>query len=148
MPLTENQRLEAELKLNAYKAAITACSAGKDYSMQSMGIGSCTGPTAAEIKTEADRLWGWMSEQPKPKEETKLEATQRDGYGMQVIDENFIRIMVDRFLGWSLPQTFGPDCFIAFDRVRAKANSSWPIGTNLLDATQARAMVMHMLGVK
>jgi hypothetical protein len=53
--------------------------------------------------------------------------------------------MVNRFLGWRLPETFGPDCFIFFDRVRAKMDQSWPIGTNLLTATEARAMLEHVL---
>lgn len=54
--------------------------------------------------------------------------------------------MVNRFLGWRLPAGFSPDCFVSFDRKRAEENSSWPIGTNLLDAEQAKAMLQHVLG--
>lgn len=51
--------------------------------------------------------------------------------------------MVSRFLGWKLPQHFYPDCYITFDREKA-SNGSWPIGTNLLTAEQARKMLEHV----
>jgi hypothetical protein len=53
--------------------------------------------------------------------------------------------MVSRFLGWRLPDSFSPDCFISFNRERARETGSWPIGTNLLDAQQARAMLEFVL---
>lgn len=60
--------------------------------------------------------------------------------------KTMIDTMVDRFLGWRLPEDFGPDGYITFDREKAKQNSNfWPVGTNLLTATQARAMIEHML---
>lgn len=49
--------------------------------------------------------------------------------------------MVSRFLAWPLPETFNPDGGICFTRMAGHE----PSGTNLLDATQARAMVSHML---
>ena len=51
--------------------------------------------------------------------------------------------MVNRFLCWKLPQDFGPDCYIAFDREKA-SQGSWPTGTNLLHAGQAREMLEHV----
>jgi hypothetical protein len=54
--------------------------------------------------------------------------------------------MVARFLAWKLPQDFSPDCHIRFDRDAADAGS-WPVGTNLLNAIQARAMLKHVLDV-
>ncbi|CAN7306597.1 Gp49 family protein [Cupriavidus necator] len=54
--------------------------------------------------------------------------------------------MVDRFLGWKLPQDFYPDCFVGFDRDAAQANQSWPSGTNLLHAGQAKEMFEHAIG--
>lgn len=57
----------------------------------------------------------------------------------------YISKLVDRFLGWKLPQSFSPDCYVTFDRERAKAGESWPIGTNLLTADEARAMLEHIL---
>lgn len=53
--------------------------------------------------------------------------------------------MVSRFLAWPMPYQFTPDCFVAFDREKAEACKSWPTGTNLLDAIQARAMLEHVL---
>lgn len=61
---------------------------------------------------------------------------------MKVTDE-----MVDRFLRWKLPENFHPDSYITFDAERAKAMQSWPHGTCLLDAYQARAMLEHVLAV-
>jgi hypothetical protein len=40
--------------------------------------------------------------------------------------------MVDRFLAWELPRDFAPNL------------PSWPIGTNLLTADQAKQMLNHI----
>jgi len=53
--------------------------------------------------------------------------------------------MIDRFLSWKLPDDFGPDCYISFDRDRARKNNGWPVGTNLLTAEQATAMLKYVL---
>jgi hypothetical protein len=56
--------------------------------------------------------------------------------------------MVNRFLWWKLPQDFAPDCHISFklpDPV-LNHNPTWPVGTNLFTADQARAMLEHVLG--
>ena len=54
--------------------------------------------------------------------------------------------MVDRFLGWRLPEDFSPDCHISFDRESLKQwPGVWPIGTNLLTAAQAEQMIRHIL---
>lgn len=50
-----------------------------------------------------------------------------------------IKHMVDRFLTWEFPATMNPDGGISL-----KAGSK-PVGTNLLSATEATAMVRHML---
>lgn len=64
--------------------------------------------------------------------------------------------MVTRFLGWKLPEDFHPDAGISF---QPYFNVEWnakhgkppqrhePIGTNLLNADQARAMLEHVLAV-
>jgi hypothetical protein len=52
--------------------------------------------------------------------------------------------MVDRFLQWRLPDTFAPDCGITFTKLNHP--NSWPVGTNLLTAHEARAMLEHVLG--
>ncbi len=57
--------------------------------------------------------------------------------------------MVNRFLGWRLPENFNPDAGISF-KAEFNENTPWPMrheptGTNLFDATQADAMVHHMV---
>jgi len=63
--------------------------------------------------------------------------------------EDQIKHMVDRFLSWKLPSNFSPDNGISFEKI-AGANGPHPftrepVGTNLLDASQADAMVRHMI---
>jgi len=56
--------------------------------------------------------------------------------------------MVQRFLGWKLPETFAPDCYISFDREGMKRmgnGTHWPVGTNLLNDPEARAMLEYVL---
>ena len=67
---------------------------------------------------------------------------------MKVTDE-----MVTRFLGWKLPENFSPDGGISFARTvntyidgqfvkdAPRPKQDWPVGTNLLDAEQARQML-------
>lgn len=63
--------------------------------------------------------------------------------------EDQIKHMVSRFLGWKLPENFRPDGGISFEprynNGTAEGGKREPVGTNLLDATQADAMVRHML---
>jgi hypothetical protein len=60
-----------------------------------------------------------------------------------------INHMVDRFLSWKLPELFRPDGGISFEPIGNKGTEHEykrePTGTNLLDATQARKMVLHMI---
>lgn len=54
--------------------------------------------------------------------------------------------MVNRFLGWKLPQNFYPDCYVSFDREKASQSPhGWPTGTNLLTAEQARKMFEYVM---
>lgn len=53
-----------------------------------------------------------------------------------------IKHMVNRFLGWRLPENFSPDGGISF---KVSWNAFPPIGTNLLDAAQAEVMVRYMV---
>lgn len=71
--------------------------------------------------------------------------------------------MVNRFLSWKLPDDFSPDSGISFEKtyngykdgafvkgIQRTPNdpaSSWPIGTNLFTAEQAKAMLEHVLAV-
>ena len=63
--------------------------------------------------------------------------------------EDQIKHMTDRFLSWKLPETFSPDGGISFKKTynehTAYPMKHEPTGTNLLDATQAEAMVRHMI---
>lgn len=60
-----------------------------------------------------------------------------------------IKYMVDRFLAWKLPNNFNPDGGVSFKKTfnehTAHPMQHEPVGTNLLDATQADAMVRHMI---
>lgn len=60
-----------------------------------------------------------------------------------------IKHMVDRFLCWRLPENFCPDDGISFkaefNERTAHPMRHEPTGTNLFNATQAEAMVRHML---
>ena len=66
-----------------------------------------------------------------------------------MLTEQQIKHLVDRFLGWRLPDNFSPDAGIKFDPIFNKGtpyeSRHEPSGTNLLDATQADAMVRYML---
>lgn len=55
--------------------------------------------------------------------------------------EDQIFQMVNRFLSWNLPSDFNPDGGITF----AGHWAHGPTGTNLFTATQAEAMIRHML---
>lgn len=63
--------------------------------------------------------------------------------------EEQIKYMVDRFLGWKLPENFSPDGGVSFKRTcnehTAHPSKNEPSGTNLFDSTQAHAMVRYML---
>jgi hypothetical protein len=52
--------------------------------------------------------------------------------------------MVNRFLGWKLPDDFYPDAGISFKAPQSPFG--WPTGTNLFHAGQAKAMFEHALG--
>jgi hypothetical protein len=66
-----------------------------------------------------------------------------------MLSKSQIKHMVDRFLGWKLPENFAPDAGIsfkpAFNEHTAHPSKHEPSGTNLFDATQADAMVRYMV---
>jgi hypothetical protein len=69
------------------------------------------------------------------------------GYIMKAVD---IDAAVNRFLGWKLPDNFNPDGGISFAREvngAPRQSSWWPTGTNLLDASQAKEMLLYVLGI-
>lgn len=59
-----------------------------------------------------------------------------------------IKHMVNRFLQWRLPADFYPDAGISFNREvngAPRPKEWWPVGTNLLNATQAEAMIRYVI---
>lgn len=65
------------------------------------------------------------------------------------MNDEQIKHMVNRFLGWKLPADFSPDCGISFEPIfnkdTAHPSRNEPIGTNLFDAMQAEVMVRYMV---
>lgn len=63
--------------------------------------------------------------------------------------EEQIKQMVSRFLQWKLPTDFAPDGGVSFKAVSNEGTPfeyrHTPVGTNLLNAVQAEAMVRHMV---
>lgn len=64
-----------------------------------------------------------------------------------MITETELKQAVNRFLGWRIPDSFSPDCYITFGRQMALKNHGWPVGTNLFNAVEAEAMLRHVLDV-
>lgn len=60
-----------------------------------------------------------------------------------------IKYMAEQFLRWRLPENFRPDGGIiftpAYNNGTPEGGKHEPVGTNLLDYSQAKAMVLHML---
>jgi len=77
-----------------------------------------------------------------------LDRLQQATKEREMTDEQ-IKHMVDRFLSWKLPESFNPDAGISFKKTfnehTAHPMKHEPSGTNLFDATQADAMVRHMI---
>ena len=63
-----------------------------------------------------------------------------------------IKYMVERFLGWQLPENFTPDAGISFkphfNEHTPHPMKHTPTGTNLFDATQAEEMIRYLLDEK
>ena len=61
---------------------------------------------------------------------------------------NVTKEMVDRFLCWKLPADFYPDGGVSFaPGYTTPSSPNWTTGTNLLTATQAAAMLDHVLHI-
>ncbi len=74
---------------------------------------------------------------------------ERPNHKESAMTEDQIKHMVNRFLSWHLPENFNPDGGISFQQYGNVGTEHQyehaPSGTNLFDATQADAMVRHML---
>jgi hypothetical protein len=73
-------------------------------------------------------------------------AAERDAQPGVLDREALARAMADKLMAWKLPQNFGPDCFITFDReLAAKNPHCWPVGTNLFTHKQAVEMLLEIM---
>ena len=61
------------------------------------------------------------------------------------MNEKHIAMAVNRFLGWKLPKDFYPDNGISFDKKYEHDSIHYPIGTNLFNEDQAKAMFEYCL---
>lgn len=98
--------------------------------------------TVARQREDNETISGYLST-TKASFERNLLAAQ-----VQAPETPDVKAMVDRFLRWKLPKGFSPDCGISFDGRKDdewNKNKTWPIGTNLFDADQARQMIEYML---
>lgn len=68
---------------------------------------------------------------------------------MPEFTDDQIKYMTNRFLTWKLPDDFAPDGGIDFEAVGNKNTehefNREPLGTNLLDYTQAMQMVRYLV---
>lgn len=68
---------------------------------------------------------------------------------MTKLSDDQVKHMVERFLGWKIPEHFNPDAGISFKREfnehTAHPMKHEPTGTNLFDYNQATEMACHML---
>lgn len=83
------------------------------------------------------------------KNEAVVILSKQQGNTEMKLTDAQIKHMVDRFLGWRLPENFTPDCGISF-KASCNENTAYPskhepTGTNLFSATQAEAMVRYMI---
>jgi hypothetical protein len=69
--------------------------------------------------------------------------------GVSPMNDAQIKHMVQRFLGWRLPEAFNPDGGISFKKTfnehTAHPMKHEPTGTNLFDAQQAEQMVRYLI---
>ena len=77
----------------------------------------------------------------------RASPSQGEGPAADVVEAQ-IEHMVQRFLGWKLPEHFRPDGGISYEPIANKGTKfefeRTPYGTNLFDHTQATAMVRYM----
>jgi hypothetical protein len=68
---------------------------------------------------------------------------------MEQMTDTQVKHMVERFLGWRLPESFNPDGGISFKKTfndhMPQPMKNEPTGTNLFDFDQATAMVLYMI---
>lgn len=108
------------------------------------------GQPPTQLRDEIVNLWSWAHYGKAVADRLAAANAILNGDQPMTFTDAQIKHMVDRFLGWRLPENFNPDCGIHFDADEAvKLNPInvryEPVGTNLFDYTQAEAMVRHMV---
>ncbi|MGH8028045.1 MAG: hypothetical protein ACREO0_15100 [Pseudoxanthomonas sp.] len=80
-------------------------------------------------------------------EVTLYRASRQVSEASQGVDDAMVKRMVDRFLGWRLPNDFAPDAGISFKQMTDPnwQHDTWPTGTNLLHAGQVKEMFEYCL---
>lgn len=104
----------------------------------------------ADLRVEKNKWAGTGAYAPMNSAANRLEALLASPVrGAGEITDAQIKHMVDRFLGWKLPENFSPDGGISFKATinegTSYAHTFTPNGTNVFDARQAEAMVRHMI---
>ena len=95
--------------------------------------------------------WHWHDcEATEHKIVTAAAPFLQESQGESKMNDAQIKHMVNRFLPWRLPENFNPDGGISFKKAINEGRPDWPqknepVGTNLLDATQAEEMARHMI---
>ena len=96
-------------------------------------FGDATGNSIASVQ-------GQDRSKPTPAEPELRARTKSAG-----VDEDVVKHMVSRFLGWKLPKDFNPDGGVRFHPWYSDSMRNEPSGTNLFTSQQAEAMVRYML---
>lgn len=105
---------------------------------------------AAELYCQCEELHGTKCAIHTLRAEVIVEFTQASLSKPAPVNDEQIKYMVDRFLGWRLPENFNPDGGISFKPTFNEGFSFGPMkneptGTNLFDMTQAEAMIRYLV---
>ena len=96
---------------------------------------------------------GWLKGGKKASEQCKgppgISLRKTETMENEKMTEDQIKHMVNRFLGWKLPEDFAPDNGIDFNPIANRQTENEfrrnPVGTNLFTAMQAEAMVRYLV---
>jgi hypothetical protein len=120
-------------------------------------------PVADDVAKAIEPVRPWYESDEHPPRElaaivadivSDLQSDRAECLRKSMLSDDQVKHMVNRFLMWKLPDNFNPDGGVSFEpeyNVEYNAKQGLPpqrhepSGTNLLDYTQAEAMVRHML---
>lgn len=119
---------------------------------------SALGLHAHSLEAAADLIIKQALENEHMKSDQAYTAGHKDGWDAAIATglvgdgdlEALTKTMTERFLAWKLPEDFSPDGGIAFEPVGNKGTAyayrREPVGTNLLNYSQAKELVRFMIG--